>query len=214
MRVLSVAASVLLASSLAVHAGVAQKVKSSATAPTFGLIAGANFATFNGSDASGVKTLTGLAVGAQATFSFNPTVFLQPQLLYSMKGAQESFADTTLKVKLNYVELPVMLGVHLASAQSHARPYIMAGPTVAYLASCKVNLSFSGASGEADCASGSTNSIDLGVTGGAGIELATGRVTLSLAARYALGLSEPIKNSNIKNAGFNVSVGAAIPLGR
>ena len=154
MRVLSVAASVLLASSLAVHAGVAQKVKSSATAPTFGLIAGANFATFNGSDASGVKTLTGLAVGAQATFSFNPTVFLQPQLLYSMKGAQESFADTTLKVKLNYVELPVMLGVHLASAQSHARPYIMAGPTVAYLASCKVNLSFSGASGEADCASG------------------------------------------------------------
>ena len=39
-------------------------------------------------------------------------------------------------------------------------------------------------------------------------------MTLSLAARYALGLSEPIKNSNIKNAGFNVSVGAAIPLGR
>jgi hypothetical protein len=89
----------------------------------------------------------------------------------------------------------------------------MAGPTVAYLASCKVNLSRGGVSGEADCASGSTNSFDYGVTGGAGIEIATGRVTLSGAARYFLGLAEPVKNSNIKNAGFNVSVGAAIPLG-
>jgi len=213
MRVLPVVAGVGLASSLLVHAGQAQKVKAIETAPTFGAVVGVNFATFTGSDATGAKTLSGVVFGAQATFSLNPSVFIQPQLLYSMKGAQESSADTTVKVKLNYIELPVLLGVHLASAQSHTRPYIMAGPTVAVLSSCKISVSFGGASGEASCASGSTNSLDLGVTGGAGIEMATGRVTLSLAARYTLGLSKPIKDSNVKNAGFNVSVGAAIPLG-
>jgi len=131
-----------------------------------------------------------------------------------MKGAQESFADTTDKVKLTYIEAPLLLGLRLASSRNPVRPYIVVGPTLAYLASCKFNESFGGASGEADCASGSTKSFDAGVTGGAGIEVATGRVTLSVAARYFLGLTEPIQNSNIKNAGFNVSVGAAIPLGR
>jgi hypothetical protein len=214
MRVLSVATGVLLASSLAVNVAAAQKVKSAATEPTFGAVVGVNVATFSGSDASGVKSLAGLAFGAQATFSFSPSVFFQPQVLYSMKGAQETFAgDTTLKVKLNYIEAPLLLGVRLSSAQNRVRPYLVAGPTVAYLASCKVNLSAGGISNEADCASGSTKSFDAGVTGGAGLEIATGRVTLSLAARYFLGLTEPIQSSNIKNRGFNVGVGAAIPLG-
>jgi Ca2+-binding RTX toxin-like protein len=213
MRVRSVAACVILASCLVVQAGVAQKVKSEATQPTFGLVAGANFATFNGSDATGAKTLTGLAFGAQATFSFSPTLFFQPQILYSMKGAQQTDTSGTFKLKLNYIEAPLLLGLRLASARNPVRPYIMVGPTVAYLASCKVNLSAGGVSGEADCASDATNSFDYGVTGGLGIEMATGRVTLSAAARYFLGLAEPVKNSNIKNAGFNVSVGAAIPLG-
>jgi len=214
MRVRYLAVVVPVALLVGASPGAAQKVKPIWVAPSIGLVAGANFATFTGSDASGAKTHVGLAVGGEATINFSPTLFIQPQLLYSMKGAQQSFADTTVKVKLNYVELPLLLGLRLASVQGQVRPYLVAGPTAAYMASCRVGLSVGSLSSEAACASGSTSSFDFGVTGGAGVEVATGRVTLSLAARYFRGFSSPIKNSNIKNAGFNAAVGAVIPLGR
>jgi hypothetical protein len=220
----SVAVCVVLASCLGVQLAVAQtKMKAAERALWIGPVANVNFATFTGSDASGAKTRTAFSFGGAATINLSSSFFIQLQGLYSMKGASTTVSTTSGPVKvdfkLNYVEVPLLLGVRLVSDESSIRPYLVAGPTVGYLASCKISGSSGGASAEFNCDDPSlggakTRSIDYGVTGGAGVEVPIGRARLVLGGRYGLGFGQPFEGSNIKNAGFSAGIGLFVSTSR
>jgi hypothetical protein len=86
-----------------------QEMTANAGRTTFGLRAGVNFQNINGKDASGDdlenKLGTGFHAGVNAEIPVGTGSYLQPGVLYSMKGAK--WGGTDAKVKLSYIEIPV-----------------------------------------------------------------------------------------------------------
>lgn len=80
-----------------------------------GIRGGINFQNINGKDASGDKLenklITGFNAGVNATIPLVPGFYIQPGLLYSMKGAKNKqvIAGITISstTKIYYVELPL-----------------------------------------------------------------------------------------------------------
>lgn len=87
----------------------AQEMTVTANRTTFGLRAGVNFQNINGEDDGGDKLenkiTTGFHAGVNAEIPVGTGSYLQPGVLYSMKGAE--FDNNAGKIKLSYVEVPV-----------------------------------------------------------------------------------------------------------
>jgi hypothetical protein len=83
----------------------------------FGIQAGVNFQNLSGKDASGNKLENEMMLGYHAGINIQipiaPQFFFQPGLLYSGKGAKNTYTVTgteyTNKTKLAYIELPLNL---------------------------------------------------------------------------------------------------------
>lgn len=137
----------------------------------------------DGTEADDIGSRTGLAVGIGIERAVSRALTFAPELLYVMKGASEEGGDGYFK--LSYIEVPLLFRYAFGSTGS-AVPYLTAGPTLAYLASCTVgddsdSESCDDAFGEDD----SYKAIDYGIMVGAGVRF--GRFGVS--ARYELGLA-------------------------
>ncbi len=103
-KILFVAIAALFSSAL-----YAQEMTVNAGKTTFGLRAGVNFQTINGKNANDDKLenklLTGFHGGLNAEIPVGSGFYVQPGLLYTMKGAKLENSDT--KVKLSYIDIPV-----------------------------------------------------------------------------------------------------------
>lgn len=120
---------------------------------SFGLKGGVNFQNLNGKDAGGDKLTNDMLIGYHAGFDVQipiaPMFYFQPGLLYSMKGAKNTYFVvsnnyTTNTVKLSYIEMPLNL-VYKAQI---GKGYFMLGfgPYVGYGFSGKVIHEGSGSS--------------------------------------------------------------------
>ncbi len=89
----------------------AQEMTVTANKTTFGLRAGVNFQNINGKDAQGDKLendlLTGFHAGVNAEIPIGTGIYVQPGVLYTMKGTKNNDDDT--KVKISYIDVPVNL---------------------------------------------------------------------------------------------------------
>lgn len=89
----------------------AQEMTVTANKTTFGLRAGVNFQTINGKDDAGDKLendlLTGFHAGVNAEIPVGTGLYVQPGVLYTLKGAKNNDADG--KVKISYLDVPVNL---------------------------------------------------------------------------------------------------------
>ena len=83
----------------------------------FAILGGVNFQNLNGKDASGDKLendmILGYHAGVNIQIPIAPQFFFQPGLLYSSKGAKNTYTVTgtefTHTTKLSYIELPLNL---------------------------------------------------------------------------------------------------------
>jgi hypothetical protein len=187
-----------------------------------GLKAGINFATWRGSDSKfsdpelsvaelSPESRTGIGGGVYLKFGIGTALYLQPEVLYTQKGAKYSATvdgtDVKVTMKLDYVEVPVLLkyGFEGASASS-ITPNLFAGPAVAFKASSKVKAEAGSVSAEAD-ASG-FKSVDFGLCFGGGLDFAVGENTMGLDVRYTLGLSsidDSATSADVKNGAWMVT---------
>ncbi|CAM3605485.1 PorT family protein [Flavobacterium psychrophilum] len=98
----------------------------------FGVKGGANFSNLYTDNVDDNNVLIGFNVGLFAKFPITKTFAIQPELLYTTKGAKlkynNYFVNGTSTFKLNYIELPVLLVINLTNNFN-----IHAGPYVAYL---------------------------------------------------------------------------------
>ena len=103
----------------------------------FGFKGGVNFSNLYTENVESNNVLMGFNVGAFAKLPITESLAIQPELLYSTKGAKLTydnyFVNGTAKFNLNYIELPVLLVVNLTNNFN-----IHAGPYVAYLVDGKV----------------------------------------------------------------------------
>ncbi len=180
---------VFLAIGLSVSLFAQETQTSSETKPTpkFGLKAGLNLTNLYVNDVDDENIKPGLSIGAYAKIPVTKHFSFQPEVLYSMKGAQVNYNNLLYSGKyrfnLNYLEVPLAAVINVAKNFN-----IQAGPYAAFLLSAKVqdvddNGNITGAT-ELD--KDDFESIDYGVFAGAAFDISN----VTLGARYTYGLNE------------------------
>lgn len=100
----------------------------------FGLKSGINIATTRDLIAFPRNRL-GWHAGAVLTIPISTKFFLQPELIYSSKGdkSNNQGSASSLAVRLNYVNLPLLIGYHFDKKTS-----IVLGPELGYLVAARL----------------------------------------------------------------------------
>jgi hypothetical protein len=201
---------IILLMAVAIVAALAGNL--SAQGLSFGIKGGVNMANYSGSDASGMKMKMGAVGGAFACFDL-VALKIQPEILYSQKGAKEEGTIDLLgtpvaytgSVSADYIEIPVLLKYSFGAV---IVPSIYVGPSFGILMSANAKIEATGYSASMDVKD-AYNSTDLGLVVGAEVKTP---MKLSLEARYTLGLSNAPKavygvQPNVKNSTISVMVG-------
>jgi hypothetical protein len=162
---------------------------------TFGVKAGLNAATLTGDGVDGSDVKAGVHVGVVVEFRFNKNWGFQPELLFSMQGAQNDFyygvdfndnADfRNEKLNLDYLNLPLVAKYHFNRIKGLS---VELGPQIGFLLSAKYknNNNFDDDEAHSADVKDLYKSTDIGLTAGAEYEF---RFKLFVSVRGNLGLS-------------------------
>ncbi|MDD3642713.1 MAG: porin family protein [Candidatus Krumholzibacteria bacterium] len=153
----------------------------------FGVKGGLNMANLHGTDAENLDWKPGFAAGAFAEIALTPVVSLQPEVLYVMNGASESFLGIEIDFNLDYIQVPVLVKFDLPVAGTIV-PTLYAGPYVGFLMGAEVEASYQGESESMDVKD-YTKSMDYGLSFGAAIDVNLAAATLIFEGRYNYGLT-------------------------
>ena len=187
-----------------------------------GVKAGLNSANMSFSDDEGLDTssVTGFVGGLFAQIGLGDRIAIRPEGLLSSKGFKASFDGDEARLRLNYIEVPVLLVAQFGEAGG-IRPNVFAGPVISFESKCELEATGSVAF-KADCEDVSddpiaTESTDFGAAFGAGIiaPLGGGNVSILADARYTLGLRDvsPGDEDSAKNRAWSFMGGVAIGIG-
>jgi hypothetical protein len=118
---------------------------SAAQAPvSAGPLVGLNFADISGDDFADefgdTSSRLGFAVGAFAEFGLSDMVSLRPELVYTQKGTEVEAGGVEAKVKLDYVQLPVLAKIMFGAAGAGPRFNLLVGPAFGFSAGCSFDI--------------------------------------------------------------------------
>ena len=162
-------------------------VAAHAQGPRLGIRAGVNYAGFGGSDADNLDRIWGGHAGLTANFPVSSDNFfsIQPELLYSMKGAETSADD--VKWKINYLDVPVLGRVNAGPL------YFEAGPQVSFRIGGEVDVNNTTITDDLD----DYKRTSLGYAAGVGLQATP--LGLSIGVRYNGDISKLYDNTNVGN---------------
>jgi hypothetical protein len=183
-----------------------------------GVKVGLNSATISGEDAEYFENLmgtswgskTGFCFGGFVTFSIFEMFAIQPEVLYTMKGAKmkRSLLGETLYVWLNlsYLEIPVLAKLNIPT-QGNIKPSIFAGPALGIKLSGNVKAKYAGETEKEDIEE--MKSSDLGLVIGGGVDYMMENWILTLDLRYTLGLGtiSNYEDEDVKNGVLSILFG-------
>ena len=156
---------------------------------TGGVKIGANFSSISFSDDETddfLGTRTGLAVGAFVDVPFSDLFSVQPEFLYSQKGAKGDLSDLDplldgdAEINLDQIQIPVLFKANFAGGSY--RPFVVVGPGFGFTTSAKSDDPFDG---EVDIKD-DVESVEYSAIFGAGVQFGRGTVEF----RYDLGLND------------------------
>ncbi len=177
----------------------------------YGVLGGFTSATLSGNDVANADAKLGATFGGYVSFGFSPNFSIETGALYAQRGAKSSSGGVTEKLKLGYVEVPLLISAKFPG-QGTLTPFISAGPAIAIKASCGISASGGGANVGTGCSDleseldAKIKSIDPGLVGAAGVDFNSFRVSV----RYFAGLSTIDKVApayDIKNRAVSLLVG-------
>jgi hypothetical protein len=175
----------------------------------FGVKGGINVANVEfdagGSGAPTFDWRTGLVAGGFVTWRAASWLELQPEVLFSSKGASLEEEGISSRLILDYVEVPVLLRF-TGPVSGSTKFYVAGGPYFAARARAKTRTEFGGSTEEIDIKD-DIESTDLGVVIAGGLELGA----IVFDGRYTLGLSDIDADTSddlkVKNRCISLTVG-------
>lgn len=210
--------------------GMGGGMGAASSTPSFGALIGTNFSTISEADkatravvgaAFDRKKRVGLKAGVFLNIPLAGAVSLQPEAHYSQQGVTYestiSAAAPKASVKIDYVEVPVLLRIDLGPKASMIHPILFGGASGAFRISCNVTSTSGSTSLTKACSENTTSTskdplkkYDASAIAGAGLAVnAMGRA-YALTLRYTQGLSNistDNSGSSPKNASFSVQLG-------
>lgn len=170
---------------------------------TYGVKAGVSLTDVSFSDGPEVSSngRYGPLIGVFATVPVWGRVSVQPEAIYSVKGASLEAFDLETDYIVDYLEIPVLLRFPVMR-----RVHVFGGPSFAYRLRARSRIEFGGSTEEVDITD-DVERFDLAIAGGAGVEygrwIVDGRVTYGLSDTDA-DTSDDVK---VRNRAFSISAG-------
>ena len=162
---------------------------------TFAIKAGAGLSTLiYDIESAEVEPIFSYKVGGSVTYLFSPEFAIQPELLFSAKGANNK--NIHISTHLNYLEVPILFKYVFEQNNVYIGPYI------------GVNLSAKGKNDLIDAVGDLTNisTIDFGIS--AGYErFFTKNISADIRINYGLASIEDIGNHSTTNLTLLLGVG-------
>jgi hypothetical protein len=181
-----------------------------ALSPKFGIKGGVNLTNMFVNDVSDENMKVGFNGGFFAKLPVTRGFSIQPELLYTSKGAKETYNNFIegkgeYRFNLNYIELPVLAVFNVAKNFN-----VHVGPYVSYLAAANIkDLKDDGTMDQiTELKADNFNRIDYGVAGGFGIDISN----FTLGARYNYGFREIGKSGSLSGELTKDSKNSAISL--
>ena len=163
----------------------------------FGIKGGANIANVNGDFAGQIsdwKSTVGFCGGVFLELNLGRVLTIQPEVLYTMKGADTG----TGKLTFDYIEIPVLLKLRIPTGSLH--PFVFAGPAFGF----KLNAVLEGIKIE------DMPTADYSAVLGGGLQL--GR-SIHIDVRYTMGLQKleipDLETIDLKNGVLSATIGLA-----
>lgn len=129
---------------LALLLGLALPMSSQAQSPVdLGVRGGLTQATFYGDDVSSNDFRPGFTGGVFLNYQVNEVFAVQPEVLYSVRGAKNHFSETTspdledIRVRQDVIEIPVLLKLSAPTAPVTPRLYV--GPALGFVTNSEVD---------------------------------------------------------------------------
>ena len=175
-------------------------------------IAGLNVASQNTGEE--YSSFLGFGLGGVVTYPLTGGLAVQGEPMFLQKGGKVTEDGETLALKIFYFEIPVFLRYNITLSSGTVLPYLIVGPNLGFRAASKVVFP----DGSSSDNKSEINGIDLGLGGGAGVEVPFNNLIFFGEARYAFGLtninSEVVQGdeSTVKNKGLQILLGAKVPL--
>ena len=201
---------VIFATATSALAQEQQTSSENSLSPKFGIKGGVNLTNMFVNDVSDENMKVGFNAGFFAKLPVTKGFSIQPELLYSSKGAKETYNNFLegkgeYRFNLNYIELPVLAVINVAKNFN-----VHVGPYISYLAAVNIkDLNDDGTIDEIkELNAENFNRIDYGVAGGLGIDISN----FTLGARYSYGLHEIGKSGSLSGELTKDSKNSAISL--
>jgi hypothetical protein len=162
------------------------------------------------------------SMGGGGGFRFGTGVLaIQPEVLIVSKGTKLVEANSESRLKLDYIELPV-LAIITPTPQARIRPFVAAGPVLSLEMRCRVQFVSDNSKEEIGCdlsnaATFDRKKIDYSAAALAGVDYRMDGVRrISLQGRYTHGFRNisdaEDRELQIRNRAFSVYVGFTFPL--
>jgi hypothetical protein len=170
--------------SLAVLTGFASAANAQ-TGVKYGIKGGFNGATFSGTDSKGSEYKAGFAAGVFANFGITDQVSIQPEVLFSQKGASvDNFKST-----LSYIDVPILARIN--TGQDGKGLFFEIGPQGSLAVSNRDFIQTGGNKYNENTKTQDLNKVMIGYVGGIGYQITSG---LSLGVRYTGDFSQVYKD--------------------
>lgn len=177
---------IILSFALVTGAAVAANAQSA----SFGIKAGASLTNFTGKNVEGAAYKFGFNGGLVANFGINDAFSIQPELLYSMKGAKVKDSAFDEKVTAHYIDVPVLAHINAGGL------FFELGPQIGFLVAARGSGSSNGNSISQDIKS-DYNTVDFGYAAGLGYQMPAGP---GIGLRYNGGFTDVVKDNSGGNA--------------
>ena len=177
---------------------------------SIGPIVGVSVANLRG-DIDNNDWKAGLTVGGFCNYSGRTGLGFSGQVLYTQLGAQ--VLNKTNDIRLNYLQVPLLLTYFLGQYGNPVRPKLFIGPNVSFLLNAKDR---NGNDIYGESPNRNYNPVDIGLTAGIGLNYRIkNKVWLNTDVRYGMGLVDITKsNANrILNHNIGVNLGVSFPFG-
>ncbi|MCV9928381.1 PorT family protein [Flavobacterium sp. LS1R49] len=158
----------------------------SITNAEFGIKGGANMSNLYSGNVDDKNALYGFNAGVYAAFPIADNIFIQPEILYTTKGAElkynNAFVNGTGRFRLDYIEVPLLVRINVTKNFN-----VHFGGYAAYLVDGKVTNETNNGSFnfEDNINTDDFNKFDAGIAAGVGVDFDP----LSIGLRYNYGLT-------------------------